>query len=355
MRAVLAISPAHPGTCRRRGAEREIRRTARSRRPSRDPNGGHRGEARGEWHRNRAYRGLGHSTSRQWAARVRGARAQESRRRGSASPTTTPPAPGAAPAPWATVLDAVVWFHRAAPGRGRAAAAPRCAGGAALPVTVGALIRYRETPVGPYREVLASPVAARRPARAGGVRAVHRGRLARVGPRRARELGAAEDARALRVARAAARRLRARRGGERLVGPRHRPPARRGGSRSPRISRNRQVTPAGAEITFDSRWRGRARLASVELETRGPTLPGWLCSGHHPALVLDGARLRGRACRARVARAEGSMTRRTWGGGVRSAPATPGRHRHRRRARSRSARASATPHWHAQCGRAESR
>ena len=56
-------------------------------------------------------------------------------------------------------------------------------------------------------------------------------------------------------------------------------------------SRNRQVTPAGGEITFDSRWRGRARLASVELETRGPTLPGWLRSGRHPALVLEGARV----------------------------------------------------------------
>jgi hypothetical protein len=55
--------------------------------------------------------------------------------------------------------------------------------------------------------------------------------------------------------------------------------------------RNRQVTPAGTEITFDSRWRGRARLASVELETRGPTLPGWLRSGGHPALVIEGARV----------------------------------------------------------------
>src|SRR5688572_26216439 len=64
--------------------------------------------------------------------------------------------PTSAPAPWATVLDAVVWFHRAAPG-----AAGRLPGRLqarkALPVTVGALVRYRETPVGPYHEVLAAP------------------------------------------------------------------------------------------------------------------------------------------------------------------------------------------------------
>src|SRR5688500_13427966 len=62
-----------------------------------------------------------------------------------------------APAPWPTVLDAVLWFHRAAPeARERLPAALR--GRRALPVTVGALIRYRETPVGPYHEVLASPM-----------------------------------------------------------------------------------------------------------------------------------------------------------------------------------------------------
>jgi hypothetical protein len=58
------------------------------------------------------------------------------------------------------------------------------------------------------------------------------------------------------------------------------------------VTRNRQVTAQGAEITFDSRWRGPARLATVELETRGPTLPRWLRSGRHPAVVLEGARVR---------------------------------------------------------------
>jgi Acetoacetate decarboxylase (ADC) len=199
--------------------------------------------------------------------------------------------PGAsAPAPWDTLLDAVVWFHRAAPGAAdRLPEALR--GRKALPVTVGALIRYRETPVGPYREVLASPallLGPRGPEAAipfiavDSLSSVHAGRenwalpktLARFEwpepPHKGFEVDA--EGRGWSV--------------HATVRPRRR--------RLPfaATSRNRQVTPAGQEITFDSRWRGRARLASVELETRGPTLPGWLRSGRHPALVLDGARVR---------------------------------------------------------------
>ena len=56
--------------------------------------------------------------------------------------------------------------------------------------------------------------------------------------------------------------------------------------------RNRQVAAGGEELTFDSRVRGMARLASVEIDTRGETLPDWLLAGRHPALVLENARLR---------------------------------------------------------------
>ena len=203
--------------------------------------------------------------------------------------------PNSAPAPWDTVLDAVVWFHRAAPGAadrlpGPLRARPR------LPVTVGALIRYRETPVGPYREVLASPVlllGPRGPEAAipfiavDSLASVHGGRenwalpktLARFEwPGQARggfELDAEGRGWSVHAT------VHAR--------PRRIPFA--------ATSRNRQVTPAGPEITFDSRWRGRARLASIELETRGPTLPGWLRSGRHPALVLEGAKVRVEAAR----------------------------------------------------------
>ena len=198
--------------------------------------------------------------------------------------------PGAsAPAPWNTVLDAVVWFHRAAPGA--AARLPQALRGRrALPVTVGALIRYRETPVGPYREVLASPALLLGPRgpeasvpfiAVDSLPSVHGGRenwalpktLARFDwpeqPRGGFELDA--EGRGWSVHATV------------CVRPRRIPFG--------AVTRNRQVTPRGDEVVFDSRWRGRARLASVELETRGPTLPGWLRSGRHPALVLDGARV----------------------------------------------------------------
>jgi len=195
-----------------------------------------------------------------------------------------------APAPWATVLDAVLWFHRAAPGAQDRLPA-RLRSRRALPVTVGALIRYRETPVGPYHEVLASPVVLAGPRgpeaavpfiAVDSLPSVRGGRenwalpktLARfdwpIEPRGGFELDADGSGWSVHATvRPRARRL---------------PLAAR--------TRNRQVTPAGTEITFDSAWRGRARLASVELETRGPTLPGWLRSGRHPALVLEGARVK---------------------------------------------------------------
>ena len=199
--------------------------------------------------------------------------------------------PGAsAPAPWATVLDAVLWFHRAAPGAAeRLPAALR--GRRALPITVGALIRYAETPVGAYHEVLASPVllaGPRGPEAAvpfiavDSLPSVHGGRenwalpktLARFDwperPRGGFELDAEGEGWSVHAS------VRPR--------PRRLPFA--------AVLRNRQVTPAGQEILFDSRWRGPARLATVELETRGPTLPGWLRSGRHAALVLEGASVR---------------------------------------------------------------
>jgi hypothetical protein len=203
--------------------------------------------------------------------------------------------PTSAPAPWDTVLDAVVWFHRAAPGsQDRLPNALR--GRPALPVTVGALIHYRDTPVGPYREVLASPallLGPRGPEAAipfiavDSLASIHGGRenwalpktLARFEwpeqPHEGFELDA--EGRGWSV--------------HATVRPRAR--------RIPfaAITRNRQVTPRGEEIVFDSRWRGRARIASVEVETRGPTLPGWLRSGRHPALVLEGARVRVGAAR----------------------------------------------------------
>ena len=198
-----------------------------------------------------------------------------------------------APAPWHTVIDAVAWLHRAAPGAAEWLPL-ELRGRRVLPVTVGALISYRETPVGPYHEVLGSPVVLAEAVPAASVpfiavdslASVHGGRtnwqlpktLARfewpATMRRGFEIDAEGDGWSVHAS----------------VRPRARafPVAGR--------LRNRQVAPAGERgagraVVFDSRVRGRARLASVELESRGATLPGWLRSGHHPAIVIEGATL----------------------------------------------------------------
>jgi hypothetical protein len=188
-----------------------------------------------------------------------------------------------APAPWATVLDAVVWYHRAAPGaEHRLPSALR--GSRTIPLTVGALISYRETPVGPYKEVLGSPVLlSERPLPAAAIpfiavdstASVHGGRanwalpkaLARFDwPESMRggfEIDAEGDGWSVHAT------VHSRPRGFPVAGP----------------LRTRQ-----GPIAFTTRARGRARLATVELETRGTTLPGWLRSGRHSALVLEGAR-----------------------------------------------------------------
>src|SRR4051794_10202525 len=174
----------------------------------------------------------------------------------------------AAPAPWPTVLDAVLWFQRAAPGaQEQLPSALR--GRRALPVTVGGLISYRETPVGPYHEVLASPVLL------AGAKGPEAGVSFIAVDSPASGLGGRENW-ALPKTLARFRWPEPARGAFELdaqgegwsVHAAVRPRARR----LPLAAglRNRQVTPHGAEITFLSAWRGPVRLATVELETHGP-------------------------------------------------------------------------------------
>jgi hypothetical protein len=195
-----------------------------------------------------------------------------------------------APAPWEVRLQAIVWWHRAAPGAEEHLPA-RLRGRRTLPLTAGAFVRYLETPVGPYHEVLGAPAllagwplpAAVVPFIAVDSRAsVHGGRanwalpkvLARFEWPASTERGFEADAEGD--------------GWSVLASVRPRPRA------IPFAAplRNRQVTGAGEEIEFDTRIRGRARPATVDLETRGPTLPRWLRSGRHAALVIDEARAR---------------------------------------------------------------
>ncbi|MDJ0359364.1 hypothetical protein [Rhodococcus sp. H29-C3] len=60
--------------------------------------------------------------------------------------------PESPPPPWPAEVKATIWWHRARPA-GRALLSSRT-----IPITVVMVIDYLNSPVGPYREVLASPV-----------------------------------------------------------------------------------------------------------------------------------------------------------------------------------------------------
>ena len=61
--------------------------------------------------------------------------------------------PAAAPeAPWDCACDAIVWVARGS-AAARAVVPTELADGARTPLVVGGLVAYRDTPVGPYREV----------------------------------------------------------------------------------------------------------------------------------------------------------------------------------------------------------
>ena len=69
---------------------------------------------------------------------------------------------GSSPAPpWVCRVEALLWWHRAVPAAAVAAGAAEhgpLAGRRLSYVTVGAFVRYLDSPVGPYSEVFAAPV-----------------------------------------------------------------------------------------------------------------------------------------------------------------------------------------------------
>ncbi len=61
--------------------------------------------------------------------------------------------PVSPPPPWPADVRATLWWHRSTPD-----AAQFGPGGKTLPFTLAMMVDYLESPVGPYREILASPV-----------------------------------------------------------------------------------------------------------------------------------------------------------------------------------------------------
>ena len=202
-----------------------------------------------------------------------------------------------APAPWATRVQAVLWFHRAAPAAAEQLP-PRLRGARTLPLTIGAFIRYLETPVGPYSEVLAAPLLlARAPLPASVVPfiavdslpSIHGGRANWALPK---TLAAFEwSAPPERIGREA---FSVR--GEGTHGPAAwsvaatvRPRRRLLPARFP--LRDVQLTPDGRELDIPIAVRGRMQAATVDVASSGPSLPRWLLPGRHPALVLTEAHM----------------------------------------------------------------
>jgi hypothetical protein len=193
--------------------------------------------------------------------------------------------PPSADPPWPATVRATLWWHRATAEARRLAPPGRC-----LPVTLAMVVDYLETPVGPYREVLASPVL-RAPNRRTGLLpamtvpliavdstlSVHGGRVHWALPKALARFdgdvhdGLLVDGDGWVVSTAT-----------RLLGPTF-PLA--GGLTFA------QPLPGGGLGRASARLRGRARGARVSVTSEGPTLPGWLVAGTHPGVAITSGRM----------------------------------------------------------------
>lgn len=189
------------------------------------------------------------------------------------------------PPPWDTVVSAVLWWHRAAPAA--AAHVPEALRDlGTLPITVGAVVRYRESPVGSYSEVFASPLLLRR-----------RGVPAATVPFIAVDsLASVVGGRAgWNLPKTLARALWPADGPARIetdawsvsVGVEPRGPLLPLRGALPLL----QASPGGGHRRSTVHLRGRARLGRADISTRGPSLPEWLLAGRHPCLAISGARM----------------------------------------------------------------
>ncbi|NLV80789.1 MAG: acetoacetate decarboxylase family protein [Rhodococcus sp.] len=188
--------------------------------------------------------------------------------------------PVSPPPPWPATVRATLWWHRST-----ADAADHGPGGATIPVTLAMVVDYLDSPVGPYREILASPVLRRGlvPAMAvpfiavDSAPSVHGGREHWLLPKVLASftgdvLGSfCATGDTWRVATRAAPR----------------------GPRLPIAGRLAFAQPAPGRATSRgvARLRGRFRYARVVVDADGPTLSRWLRPGTHRGIVIDSGRM----------------------------------------------------------------
>lgn len=186
------------------------------------------------------------------------------------------------PPPWECRVRAVLWWHRAAPGAADALL-PALRGRRTLPVTMGAFVRYLDTPVGPYSEVFGSPLLVFGDRHLPGVSVPFIAVDSAGSVRGGREHWSLPKVLAT-LAWAAADEATA--DGVTADGDGWSVSA-RGRARGPAFPLAGvlpSVTPSGATAVV--RQRGVARAARVVVTSSGPTLPSWLLAGSHPGLVI---------------------------------------------------------------------
>jgi hypothetical protein len=188
------------------------------------------------------------------------------------------------------LLSAIVWMHRATD-EAVALLPARLQAHRRLALTIGALIRYRSTPVGPYSEVLASPVvllprglpACSIPFIAvDSLASAHGGRTNWALPKSPAgfEWHGATRAQAQGGSPAGAWSVSARADDVRAALP------------VPVVAANRQPAPDGATLSTPITGLALARPARVHVSIAGPSLPTWLVAGSHAGAVVPRARLR---------------------------------------------------------------
>jgi len=183
---------------------------------------------------------------------------------------TDPPA-----APWNVRARALIWLHRG----------PRPDFdwlGAAIPLSLVCFVEYLDTPVGPYREVLAGNLvrAGRTPRlqvpfiAVDSLASVAGGRVNWALPKTMATFDldlAAGSARA--------------EGPDWAVRVR---PARDGGARAQRLPIRSRFSSVGPLGSYRTRMRAGGRVLRVHTEAEGPTLTGWLGRGSHLAVSVTG-------------------------------------------------------------------
>ncbi|MFD7010922.1 MULTISPECIES: hypothetical protein [Rhodococcus] len=190
--------------------------------------------------------------------------------------------PESSPPPWPAGVRATLWWHRST-------TAARALGpdGATVPLTLAMMVDYLDSPVGPYREILASPVL-RAPGRRIGLLprmavpfiavdsepSVHGGRVHWSLPKVPAEFGG--DVHGDFEASSDTWRV--------VTSTRPR------GPRLPIAGALGFAQPGDhGLVTASARLRGRFRYARVDVTAEGPTLGDWLTPGtHHGIVITDG-------------------------------------------------------------------